>query len=92
MILSFNHKGLEQLYLSGSTKGVNQEHVPKLLRVMKSLDYARSINDLNVPGFRTHRLKGSMTGYLSIWISGNWRVIFKFSGSNVELVDYTDYH
>ncbi|MBZ5876657.1 hypothetical protein [Chromohalobacter israelensis] len=25
-------------------------------------------------------------------VSGNWRIIFRFNGPDVELVDYLDYH
>ena len=40
----------------------------------------------------THPLKGSLTGQCSIWVNGNWRVPFRFIDSDVELVDYQDYH
>ena len=31
-------------------------------------------------------------GFHSITVNGNWRVIFRFVGQDVELVDYLDYH
>ena len=39
-----------------------------------------------------HPLKGQLVGYWSMTVSGNWRVIFRFVGVDVELVDYLDYH
>ncbi|EAR20833.1 type II toxin-antitoxin system RelE/ParE family toxin [Nitrococcus mobilis] len=48
--------------------------------------------DLNVPSFKLHPLEGELKGYWSIWVNGSWRVTFRFTGSNVELVDYQDYH
>ena len=29
---------------------------------------------------------------LSIWVNANWRITFRFIDSDVELVDYQDYH
>jgi proteic killer suppression protein len=48
--------------------------------------------DLDIPGFRLHPLKGRLRGHWSIWVSGNWRVTFRFIETDIELVDYLDYH
>ena len=92
MIVSFRHKGLERLYHDGSKQGVQPAHVPKLLRILSALDVAQAPEDLAISSFRTHPLKGDLTGQWSIWVNGNWRVTFKFVGNDVELVDYQDYH
>lgn len=92
MIVSFRHKGLERLYRDGSKKGVQAGHVPKLLRILSALDVAQAPEDLSIPSFRTHRLKGDLAGHWSIWVNGNWRVTFRFVDNDVELVDYQDYH
>lgn len=92
VIVSFRHKGLEQLYRTGSKKGVQAAHVPKLLRILSLLDVAQGPDDLAIPGFRTHPLKADLAGHWSIWVNGNWRITFRFIDSDVELVDYQDYH
>lgn len=92
MIASFRHKGLEQLYRDGSKRGVQAAHVPKLNRILSALDVAQTPDDLAVPSFRTHLLKGKLADHWSIWVNGNWRVTFRFIGDDVELVDYQDYH
>lgn len=92
VIVSFRHKGLEKLYRNGTKKGVQAAHVPKLLRILSSLDVAQGPDDLAIPSFRTHRLKGDQAGHYSIWVNGNWRITFRFLDSDVELVDYQDYH
>lgn len=56
------------------------------------LDAASSLNELDIPGYRLHPLKGRLLGHYSVWVSGNWRVTFRFVGNDVELVDYQDYH
>ena len=53
---------------------------------------AQGPDDLAIPSFRTHRLKGELAGHYSIWVNGNWRITFRFIESDVELVDYQDYH
>lgn len=92
MIVSFRHKGLERLYRDRSKRGVQADHVPKLLRILSALDVAQRPDDLAIPSFRTHPLKGTQAGSWSIWVSGNWRITFRFVDTDVELVDYLDYH
>ena len=92
MIVSFRHKGLEAPYRGRSKKGVQPGHVDKLQRILSALDVALSPEDLIIPSFRTHPLKGELAGHLSIWVNGNWRVTFRFVEQDVELVDYQDYH
>ncbi len=92
VIVSFRHKGLEALYRTGTKKGVRAGHAPKLLRILSALDVAQGPQDLGIPSFRTHRLTGALAGHWSIWVNGNWRVTFRFLDTDVELVDYQDYH
>ncbi len=92
MIVSFRHKGLEDLYEKDSVRGVPAAHAPKLRRILAALDVAQNPRDLDIPGFRTHEVKGRLSGHWSIWVSGNWRVTFRFIETDVELVDYQDYH
>lgn len=92
MIIGFRHKGLKLLYETGSHKGVNAAHRTKLLNILGALDVAATPQELMLPSFRTHPLKGVMDGHWSIWVNGNWRVTFHFVDADVELVDYQDYH
>lgn len=92
MIVSFRHKGLERLYRDGSKRGVQPAHVNKLRRILSVLDVAQKPEDLTIPSFKAHPLKGDMAGYWSVWVNGNWRVTFRFLGADVELIDYEDYH
>lgn len=92
MIVRFRHKGLEQPYRGGSKKGVRAAHDPKLLRILSALDVAQTPDDLAIPAFRMHMLRGDLAGHWSIWVNGNWRVTFRFLENDVELVDYQDYH
>ena len=92
MISSFAHKGLEKFFRSGSKLGINPEHAEKLRRQLFRLDTASGPKDMNIPGWKLHRLSGELKDHWSIWVSGNWRLTFRFQGNNVEVVDYQDYH
>ena len=92
MILGFRHKGLEALYRTGTTRGIQASHVKKLRNILALLSVAAVHEEMNLPSFKLHPLKGEMKGHWSIWVSGNWRVTFRFVGADVELVDYQDYH
>ncbi len=92
MIVGFRHKGLKLLYETGSTRSVNAEHIGKLLNILAALDAALGPDELALPSYRLHQLKGQLRGHWSIWVNGNWRVTFRFVGADVELVDYQDYH
>lgn len=92
MIVSFRHKGLDAFFTTGTTKGIQVAHAAKLRRILGLLDVSMSPDDLNLPSFRLHQLKGEFKGFWSITVNGNWRVIFRFLGNDVELVDYLDYH
>ncbi|MEO7067481.1 MAG: type II toxin-antitoxin system RelE/ParE family toxin [Rhodanobacter sp.] len=92
MIIGFRHKGLETLYRTDSARGVQAAHASKLRRILAALDAAAAPEELSQPGYRLHCLKGSLKGQWSVWVNGNWRVTFRFVGTNAELVDYQDYH
>jgi proteic killer suppression protein len=92
VIVGFRHKGLQRLHVKGSTRGLHSDHVKKLRRILAALDAAAGPADLALPSFRLHRLKGDREGQWSIWVNGNWRVIFRFDGDDVTDVDYIDYH
>ncbi len=92
MIVGFRHKGLEIFYRTGSSRGVQVAHAAKLSIILAALDVAAKPDDLGLPAFRLHPLKGKLKGLWSMWVNGNWRVTFRFTGADIELVDYLDYH
>ena len=92
MIRSFKHKGLEQFFLKGSTKGIQPKHVKRLRLILGRLHVSLQPRDMNLPGLRLHELTGKRTGTWSVWVSGNWRVTFRFKGENAEVLNYEDYH
>jgi proteic killer suppression protein len=92
MIRTFQHKGLKAFFLTGTTKGIRADHAKRLQFILGALDVAVGPKELSLPEFRLHALKGQLAQYWSVSVSGNWRIIFRFIGQDVELVDYLDYH
>ncbi|MEP5232078.1 MAG: type II toxin-antitoxin system RelE/ParE family toxin [Alloalcanivorax sp.] len=92
MIKSFRHKGLRRFYETGATKGIQAKHVPKLRRQLARLDVAAGPQDMNVPGWDLHPLKGTLQNHWSVKVSGNWRLTYTFENGDAVLVDYQDYH
>ncbi|UQB42280.1 type II toxin-antitoxin system RelE/ParE family toxin [Thiomicrospira microaerophila] len=92
MIKSFKHKGLRQFFEAGSVAGIQAPHTKKLRMQLAAIDTAQQIEDINLPGFRLHPLKGERAGIWSISVSGNWRITFEFTDGNAYILNYEDYH
>jgi proteic killer suppression protein len=92
MISSFRHKGLKQFYGTGSVAGIQPTHKKRLRLMLSALDTATRIEDMDIPGYRLHPLKGKRKGIWSVSVSGNWRVTFRFAQGNAHVVNYEDYH
>ena len=94
MIKSFKHKGLEKFYKTGSTKGLQLIHTKKLRQILFMLNAMTTIDDLNIPPLRLHKLKGNLKNLWSVTVQANWRITFEFdeNTSDIYIVDYLDYH
>ncbi|MDD2408331.1 MAG: type II toxin-antitoxin system RelE/ParE family toxin [Tepidiphilus sp.] len=92
MIKSFRHKGLRRFFETGSTSGIQAAHAKRLRMLLVALETAQTIDDMDIPGFRLHPLKGDLDGRWSVSVSGNWRMTFEFRDGNAYVVDYEDYH
>ncbi len=92
MIRRFRHKGLKLLFERDDRRKVPADYADKVARILARLDEASTAGDMDLPGFRLHRLKGDLAGFWSVTVSGNWRVIFRFEDSYASDVDLIDYH
>ncbi len=92
MIRSFRHRGLKALYEGRTAAKVAPAHVAKLRRILTVLDCSTKPEDMDLPGFRLHRLSGNLKGRYAVWVSANWRVTFRFENGDAWDVDYLDYH
>ena len=94
MIRNFRSKALERFWWRGEIRRVHPHHVAKLRRQLRVLDIAKTAEDMNVQGWRWHRLTGSEQGRYAVWVDQNWRLTYGWSAEGPEAVDvdYEDYH
>lgn len=92
MIKSFKHKGLKKFFTNGDQEGINSKHAPRLEECLQALHTATEIEDMDIPGWKLHGLKGNRQDQWSISVSGNWRIVFEFENGNAYIVNYEDYH
>jgi proteic killer suppression protein len=92
MIKSFKHRGLEKYFYNGDKSRINPEHIARITRILDRLDASEKLQDMNLPAYKLRKLSGKAKDTWSVWVSGNWRVTFKFDKNYAVDVDYRDYH
>ena len=61
-------------------------------RQLSVLNQANSPDDMNLPSWSLHPLRGNLSERWPVSVSGKWRLTSKFDNGDVILVDYQDYH
>lgn len=92
MIKTWKHKGLKDFFFNGNDKKINKKHLTRLKVILAQIEHAKTLTQLDVPGFNFHRLKGKFKDHYAVTVQANWRIIFQFDGKNFYNVDYLDYH
>ena len=93
MIRSIRHKALRRFFTERNERGLSADQITRLRLLLTALNAAESVEELAaVPGWRLHSLRGNLKGFLSLSVSGNWRLIFRWSEGAAEDVDLIDYH
>jgi proteic killer suppression protein len=90
VITPIKHNGLKIFFDKGSAEAI--QHKTRLMHQLTALDTAHHMDDMNLPGYDLHPLKGKMKERWSIKVNGNWRLTFEFHDGNVHILDYEDYH
>jgi len=83
---------LKRLYEHGDRSGIRPDLVETVERILMALDNASTPEALNIPRYRLHALKGDLKGVWSVTVRANWRIIFRFEGTDVFDVELIDYH
>ena len=92
MIKSFRHKGIEKFFETGSKAGIQPKHAKRLSLQLFRLNESTKTEDMNLPGWNWHPLKGEFEEHWAVSVNGNWRLTFAFENQDAILVDYQDYH
>ncbi|MGV3634879.1 MAG: type II toxin-antitoxin system RelE/ParE family toxin [Pseudorhodoplanes sp.] len=92
MIRSFRSKALRRFAERGDASKLSVQNPDRIRRILARLDAAMKPDDMDLPGFRFHGLKGKDRGRYAVDASGNWRVTFGWLDGDAVDVDLEDYH
>ena len=92
MINRIRHRGLRRFHRRGDASGLTPHEVPRIRRILTSLDQATSPADMDFPGLRLHSLRGDLDGYWAITVTGSRRMIFRIEDGQPTDVDLVNYH
>lgn len=93
MIRSFGDRDTERLFRREPIRRFPAELQRTMLRKLVVLDAAEALEDLRVPpGNRLEKLRGDRAGQHSIRINDQWRICFRWRGSDAFDVVLVDYH
>jgi toxin HigB-1 len=91
MIKTFRNKQLESLWTQGKSKIDARLH-KRILRRLDALDAAAEPEDLNLPGFNFHQLRGFEPTRYTVHVNGPWCITFEFDGGDAFRIDLEQYH
>lgn len=92
MLRSFRSKGLAELWSKGSSGKIDPRLHDRILRRLDALDSAGKAEDMNVPGFDFHPLRGFEPPRYTVHVNGPWCITFSFDGADAVAVDFEQYH
>ena len=92
MITSFRSKGLERFAAKGDASKLSVQNIRRIERILAQLSVAVRPEEMNLPGWRFHLLKGDQAGRYAVDASGNWRITVGWDGQDAVDVDLEDYH
>lgn len=93
MITSFADRDTERLFHREPVRRFPADLRRLMLRKLVALDAAEALNDLrSPPGNRLEKLKRDRAGQYSIRINDQWRICFRWTGTDAADVEIVDYH
>ena len=91
MIRTFKSKSLADLWNTGKSKIDVKLHRRILVRLDR-LNVANRPEDMNLPGFNFHALKGFDPTRYTVHVNGPWCITFEFEDGDAVRVDFEQYH
>ena len=92
MIRSFSNRALKRLYEDDDGSRLPPDMVLRCSLILAKLDVAFTPEELDLPSYRLHPLKGDRKGQWAVTVRANWRIVFRFENGDVYDVDFVDYH
>lgn len=92
MLKTFRSKALADLWRHGSAAKIDVRLQPRILRRLEALNEAGRPEDLNLPGFDFHALRGHKPTRYTVHVNGPWCITFEFKDGDAYAVDFEQYH
>lgn len=93
MIKDFGDKETEKIWNGIASRKLPTEIQNTARRKLRMIHNAQNINDLRIPpANHLEKLSGNLSGFYSIRINDQWRIIFKWENDNAFEVQIIDYH
>jgi toxin HigB-1 len=92
VIRSFKSKGLAELWSKGRTRKIDAKMHERILRRLDRLDVAVRPEEMNVPGFDFHALRGFRPTRYSVHVNGPWCITFELEDGDAYHIDFEQYH
>lgn len=92
MIVGFKHRGLARFFEKSDHRGIPAQYAPRIERMLDRLESSIRPEDMNLPGYQFHPLKGDRKGEYAVAVTGNWRITFSFVNEHAVNVNLEDYH
>jgi len=84
MIRSFKSKPLAELWEKGRTPKIDAKMHERVVRRLDRLDAAATPQEMNIPGFDFHALRGFKPMRYSVHVNGPWCITFEFEDNITE--------
>ena len=92
MIRSFRSRVLKRFWERGEAAKLPPQDSGRIRRILDLLDAAEVPNDMAIPSFHFHALRGAMKGRYAVTVRANWRITFGWDKADAVDVDFEDYH
>jgi toxin HigB-1 len=92
VIKTFRSKALAELWSKGRTAKIDAKMHKRVLIRLDRLDAATVPEQMNLPGFDFHALKGVAPTRYTVHVNWPWCITFEFGSGDALRVDFEQYH
>lgn len=93
MIKSFADSEAEKIWYGKRSSKLPSSIQQVARRKLRMLNNAQGLNDLRIPpANHLEKFSGTLTGFHSIRINQQWRIVFNWKDGNANKVKIVDYH
>jgi proteic killer suppression protein len=92
VIRTFRSKPLADLWSTGKSAKIDPKLHRRILVPLDRLNVSERPENMNLPGFDFHALKGFKPTRYTVHVNGPWCITFEFEDGDAIRVDFEQYH